>query len=305
MRHQPVLLQEIIDVLDPQPDDTVLDATVNRAGHARALAEKLGPGGLLIGLDADPAATFAAQQTLNGLICHVEILTGNFRDLKSLLAKRAIGTLDIALFDLGLSSEQLADPQRGFSFQTSGPLNMTFAGQGPKEKNVLTAAEIVNNWEKENLEAILKGYGEEIFAHRIAEAIAGARRIKPITATDQLVEIVRSAVPLWYRRRRLHFATKTFQALRMAVNDEINALKEGLSAAWSILNPDGRLAVITFHGGEARIVKNFFREKIEVGEGKTPHKKALKPQRKEILKNPRARSALLRILVKIKTNEDK
>lgn len=298
MTHQPVLLAEVLHWLKPKPGEIAADFTVNRGGHSSALCQTLGQTGKLIGLDADEEALAAAKENLRGCPCSVLLLQNNFRNLDQALIDAKISTLDIALFDLGLSSEQLATAERGFSFQQEGPLQMTLATK-PEITN-LTAEKIVNHWPEAELAEIFRAYGEERFARPIAQAIADARRHRPLTSTGQLVEIIRQAVPSWYTHRRLHFATKTFQALRLVVNDELKALKEGLTKVWNFFRPGSRLAVISFHRLEARIVKEKFRQwKIEgVGRILTPH--AIKPGRAEILANPRARSAQLRIITKIK-----
>lgn len=295
MAHQPVLLQEVIGGLALRGGETVLDATVNRAGHAAAICAAIGPGGHLVGLDADPDAIAAARNILDGQTCRATLVRSNFRDLKRQLANLGISSLDACLFDLGTSSEQLAAPERGFSFRLAGPLDMTFGKNA--DTGQLTAETIVNDWSEKELTRILRDYGEERFAERIVQRLLEEREAKRITATVELAEIVRWAVPPWSRGRRLDPATKTFQALRLAVNDELNALLEGLGAAWSCLRSDGRLAVITFHSLEARLVKNFFRSWADAGKLVTRH--AVKPARAEILKNPRSRSAQLRIIKKI------
>ncbi len=294
--HRPVLLQPVLAALDPVEGETILDATINRAGHSLPIAERLGSTGHLIGLDADGVALAAAEANLRSVNCRQTFINGNFRRLAHLLEERGVTRLDGALFDLGLSSEELADPVRGFSFQTDGPLRMTFSGLAD---TTFTAEEIVNSWEEENLAQIFVAYGEEPFAKRIAKAIVTARKLGPLKTTGELVAVIGEAVPTWYRRRRLHYATRTFQALRMTVNDEVNALRDGLAGAWSLLTPSARLVVISFHGLEARIIKDFFRQEARALHGHLLTKHAIKPERAQVLENSRARSAELRILEKI------
>jgi 16S rRNA (cytosine1402-N4)-methyltransferase len=297
MAHQAVLLQEVRTLTAPQAGEVVLDATINRGGHARVLAAELGPTGHLVGLDADRGALRAAAHALAGLACPVTLIQGNFRDLAALLAARGISALDIAFFDLGWSAEQLAGSGRGFSFQGDEPLIMTLAADlTPGE---LTAYEIVNGWREESLVEILRDYGEERFARPIAGAIVAARRQGPIVGTAALVEVIRQALPTWYQRRRLHFATKTFQALRIATNDELGALTAGLEQAWRLLRPGGRLAVISFHSLEARLVKRQFRAWRDAGVALALTSHAIKATRAEQLANPRSRSAQLRVLKKL------
>jgi 16S rRNA (cytosine1402-N4)-methyltransferase len=205
--------------------------------------------------------------------------------------------VDRILLDIGLSSNQFEDSGRGFSFQKDEPLIMSFK-KDLKETD-LTAKEILNTWDRENIEAILKGYGEEQFAWKISKAIVERREQKPIETTFELVDIVKSATPKFYHHRKIHPATKTFQALRITVNDEIESLKDGINKGFNILNKDGRIAVISFHSLEDRIVKQFFREMEDSGVGKRITKKPILPSEEEIRENPRSRSAKLRILEKI------
>lgn len=301
MAHQAVLLQEVMAQTAPRPGEVVLDATINRGGHAQVLATAVGSTGHLIGLDADREAIREAALTLAKVACPVTLIVGNFRRLAPLLAERGVEALDIALFDLGWSAEQLVGSGRGFSFQNDEPLIMTLAADlTPGE---LTAYEIVNGWREESLVEILRDYGEERFARPIARAIVTARRQGPIASTAALVEVIGQALPGWATRRsvgrRLHFATKTFQALRIATNDELGALTEGLEQAWRLLRPGGRLAVISFHSLEARLVKRQFRAWRDAGLALALTSHAIKATRAEQLANPRSRSAQLRVLKKL------
>lgn len=296
--HCPVLLQEVIDGLGLKPGEVFVDATINRGGHSQSLCGFLGSTGELIGIDQDNEALVEAEVRLRECPCPTKLLRGNFRDLKKLLTAIGIKQIDALLFDLGMSREQLEISGRGFSFSRDEPLIMTFASKPPAKKTI-TAAAIVNSWSEKELQKILADWGEESFASRIAKAIVVGRREKLILTTGQLVEIIARAVPAWYRHKKRYFATKTFQALRIAVNDELAVLKEGLRSGWSILRPGGRLAVISFHGLEARSVKNFFQEQKTSGRGKILTKKAIKPTREELVQNHQARSAQLRIIQKL------
>lgn len=290
--HRTVLLHEAIEGLSIRPDDTVVDGTLGGAGHSRAIAELLGPGGTLIGFDLDRDAILRAQEALVGAAPQVILIESNFRHLKRELESRGITRVSKALFDLGWSSFQLS-VGRGFSFLRNEPLRMTYAQEGG-----LTAREIVNEWEESSLADIIFGWGEERYARRIAKAIVEHRVEKPIETTADLVEIIRGAVPTTYRHGSIHPATRTFQALRIAVNDEMGALTEGLDAAWSLLAPGGRIAVITFHSIEDRIVKRaFLRYAAEGGERIT--RKPIVPSDAELADNPRARSAKLRVIERI------
>lgn len=295
MSHIPVLLQEVVNNLKPQVGETVLDATAGGGGHAKALGKELGESGWLILIDADKDSLTKAVENVSSLTCKVTAIRGNFRRLEALLNEAGVERVDVALFDLGFSSDQLTESGRGFSFLTEEPLLMTLADL-PEEG--LTAFEIINEWRGNELERILREYGEERHAQAIAEAITTARRDAPIATTRQLAELIRQAVPKGYANARLHPATRTFQALRIAVNQELAALSEGMAAAWSQLAPGGRLGVISFHSLEATIVKNYFKSLVASGEGKLVTKHAIKPEYAEVKKNPRARSAQLRVIIK-------
>lgn len=299
MAHVPVLLQETITGLGLRSGETVVDCTVNRGGHSRLLSEAVGREGHLIGIDADAEAITEARAELENCPSKVSLVVRNFRQLDQVLAELGVKAVDAFLFDLGLSSNQLDDSGRGFSFSHGEqPLLMSFDAKNTPGK--LTALEIVNNWREASLADIIYGYGEEYFSRQIAKAIVGARKLEPITTTEDLVEVIRQAVPTWYTHKRLHFATKTFQALRITVNDELGAIKEGLAKAWQYLKPNGRIAVISFHSLEARLVKNQFKSWVASGEGELVTKKAVKPSRAEEVANPRSRSAQLKIIRKIK-----
>jgi 16S rRNA (cytosine1402-N4)-methyltransferase len=296
MAHIPVLLNEILAGLDPKEGEIFLDGTVNRGGHAKAIGEKLGQTGLLIGLDRDAQALTEAKENLKDLPCQVSLILGNFRDLGDILDAKGIKAIDGALFDFGLSSQQLDDSGRGFTFRHDEPLLMTFEAESGE--NDLTAAKIVNEWEESVLADILFTYAEERYSRQIAKGIVDARRRAHILTTGQLVAVIEAAVPAGYKRGKINCATKTFQALRIAVNDELGAIKEGVRSAWEILKPGGRLAVISFHSLEAGIVKEFFNAKKKERTGEIILK-AAKPSYLEVRANPRSRSAQLRIIKKI------
>lgn len=291
-RHESVLMQEVLDALSVRQGDTVVDATVGGGGHFAALLSALGEGGTIIGIDADPAAVerargaYALDRRPERPVAH--LINDNFRNLARVLERLRIGAVDKILFDLGWSGYQIAAP-RGFSFQQDEPLLMTY-GEGGE-----TAADIVNASSEEELADILFTYGEERFARGIARSIVARRAHERILTTAQLVRAIEEGVPAWYRRRKIHPATKTFQALRIATNDEIGALREGLAAALAALAPGGRLAVISFHSIEDRIVKNMLRDAVQAGAGERASKKPIVPSRSEIRANRRARSAKLRV----------
>ncbi len=281
MPHVPVLLKEVIDGLVLSPGQAVLDATVGNAGHSRLIVKQIGSEGRLIGLDLDANALEQARKNLVDFTGRLDLVQANFSDLNQVLAKLKVGQIDRALFDLGLRSDQIEASGRGFSFLRDEPLLMTLANQ--PALGSLTAYEIVNSWPLDRLAQTIRDYGEESRANQIAEVIVAARRKNKIGTTRELVKAIESVVR---PTGRIHPATKTFQALRIAVNDELTNLEKGLQSAWDHLAPAGRLLVITFHSLEAKIVKKFYKSKV------------IKPTRAEILNNPRARSAQLRIIIK-------
>ena len=295
--HIPVLLNKVINFLNLKEGDTVIDATINKAGHSKEICEQIGESGTLIRIDLYQKSLDEAGRELEHSKCEVILQKNNFRNLDKVLEKVGIKKVNAILFDLGFSSNQIDKSGRGFSFQKDEPLLMTFK-ENPTEED-LTAREIVNNWEENSIADILYGYGEEKFSRQIARKIVEIRKEKQIETTMDLVKIIEKTIPNWYKHKKIHFATKTFQALRITVNDEIDALKEGLNKALNILRKEGRVAVISFHSIEDRIVKQFFRNKKEEGVGAIITKKPIISNRDEILKNPRSRSAKLRIFQKV------
>ncbi|RJR13666.1 16S rRNA (cytosine(1402)-N(4))-methyltransferase RsmH [Candidatus Parcubacteria bacterium] len=293
--HRTVLLHEAVDSLELVPDDVVVDATLGGAGHAVHIAKKLDRHGTLVAFDLDGAAIKRAEAKLSTATPHVHLVQANFRDLKKETEKLGISAITKALFDLGWSSYQL-DSGRGFSFLRDEPLLMTYTDA--PHPATLTAGRIVNEWEEGNIADVLWGWGGERYSRRIARAIVEARKKRSIQTSQELAEIVSRAVPGAYRHGKIHPATRTFQALRIAVNDEFGALQEGLRAAWDMLAVGGRIAVISFHSTEDRIVKHLFANLEKEGGGKRVTKKPLIPSEKEIQENPRARSAKLRVIQK-------
>lgn len=291
--HDTVLLDEAIASLELMPGDVVVDATLGGAGHFRAMLEAVGPTGTVVGIDADADALDRARAAVAELSeaerPTVHLIQGNFRDVASLLEEHKVQPAKI-LFDLGWSGFQLARG-RGFSFRADEPLLMTYGD--PNEGT--TAKDLVNHLSEESLADLLWSLGEERFSKAIARAIVAARAEAPIETTADLVAAVEAGTPGWYRARRTHAATKTFQALRIAVNDELGALREGLAAAMAQVSAGGRIAVITFHSIEDRIVKTMFREAAAAGTGTLIHRKPIVPSATEVGRNPRARSAKLRV----------
>ena len=297
MIHKSVLLQKAIDGLEIKAGDIFVDGTLGGGGHSEEVLKRFGDTVRVIGIDTDSEALSRAETRLSEQGFKATFLQGNFRNINTILKTVGVEKVDNILLDIGLSSNQFEDSGRGFSFQKDEPLLMTFK-KNPDESE-LTAAEIVNNWDEENLKAILEGYGEEQFAWRIARAIVQKRQLVPIRTTNELVDIILGATPNFYHHRKIHPATKTFQALRITVNDEISALKEGIEKSFGILNSSGRLAVISFHSLEDRVVKQFMSELDKSGAGKKTTKKPIVSSEEEIIDNPRARSAKLRIIEKI------
>jgi 16S rRNA (cytosine1402-N4)-methyltransferase len=298
MIHKSVLLQEAIDGLDIKAGDVFVDGTLGGGGHSEEVAKRFGDSVVMIGIDLDPDAIARTKARLSSKKCNIRFAEGSFRNVDTVLDSLGLSHADKMLLDIGLSSNQFEDSGRGFSFQKNEPLLMTF--KKDIAESDLSAREIVNTWDLENIAAILKGYGEEEFSWKIAKAIVARRAEKPIETTEDLVEVIKTATPKWYHHKRIHPATKTFQALRITVNDEINALKEGIAKGFEKLSSGGRLAVISFHSIEDRTVKQFFKKKEESGEGRLVVKKPIVPTREEIAENPRSRSAKLRIIEKIK-----
>lgn len=294
--HISVLLKELVEGLDIKEGNLVVDATVNGGGMSKEILRRFGNKVKLTCLDADENALKEAQKTLTqeNQKTTVSFVCGNFSNLKNLLKPLGISAVDKIIFDLGLSSNQLESSGRGFSFLKDEPLLMTFSAK-PTEED-LTAFDIANRWDAENIETILKSYGQEWSARKIAGAIVEARKDGPIKTSKQLSEIVEKTVG---RRGKIHPATKTFQAFRIAVNDELLSLKEGLKQGFEFLNPGGRMALISFHSAEDRIVKNFMKDRAKEKTGIVIFKKPITPGKEELTKNPRARSAKLRILEKI------
>ena len=294
-RHDTVLLHESVDALAIEKDDVVVDATLGGAGHFRAILAKLGPSGTLLGIDADQDALVRAQEVVDQIPAEgrpaIRLVNGNFRDLEEILAREKL-TATKVLFDLGWSGFQLARG-RGFSFRADEPLLMTY---GDPEAST-TAGDLVNHLSEESLADLLWSLGEERFAKSIAKSIVLRREEKEIETTFELVAAIEAGTPSWYKHRRLHPATKTFQALRIAANDELGAIREGVGAALSLVPAGGRVAVITFHSIEDRIVKGMLRDAAQEGKGTLPSRKPITPSEAECKANPRARSGKLRVFV--------
>lgn len=313
-RHTPVLLAEVMQQLSPQPGSIVVDCTLGGAGHAKRIADLIAPDGILVGIDQDDAALDAAAVTLRlgqqELPKGTILLKGNFSEIDRLLSEANIPYADAVLFDLGVSSPQIDVVDRGFTFKADAPLDMRM-DPGHQTR---TAAEVIAEYDEADLARIIRDYGEDRWASRIAAFITAARARHPIATSADLVDVIKAAIPASARRSGGHPAKKTFQALRIEVNDELGVLERGLRSAISWLAPGGRIAVISYHSLEDRIVKNVFKE-LSQGCVCPPDlpvctcghepvlriltRKAVVPGVEEIEVNPRARSAKLRAAMKL------
>ena len=308
--HIPVLEEEVLKYLAPKPNENFIDCTIGQGGHASAILERNGPKGMVLGIDRDKDVIENTKKRKRLILA-----CDNFANLREIVKREKFNKVQGILFDLGMSSWHLEESGRGFTFQKREPLDMRYDRENP-----LTAQKIVNFYSKIELEKILKEYGEEQFFEKIAEAIIAERRMGPIETTYQLAEIIKKAVPGWYCRQKLHFATKTFQALRIAVNNELDGVSRALPQSLEVLERGGRLAVISFHSLEDRIVKNFLKESARENEEgrqakeglpaeenggasgsiiKILTKKPITPSDEEVRKNPRSRSARLRAAIKL------
>ena len=313
-QHRPVLLDECIDALAIKPDGIYLDGTLGRAGHSREIAKRLTTGRLIC-VDRDDAALEAAQTRLADWMDRVTLVHSNFCEIHTILNKLGLNGIDGMLFDLGVSSPQLDDGSRGFSYMADAPLDMRM-----DRSEGLTAADVVNTWSRDEIKRILSQYGEERYAPQIANAIERRRQEKPIETTLELVDIIKSAMPAKALKEKQHPAKRSFQGIRIAVNDELSSVDKMIQAAVPRLNKGGRLAVITFHSLEDRIVKTgmaAFAKGCDCPPsfpvcvcGKTPDvklvsRKPILPTDQEIEENPRARSAKLRVAEKLKEPEQR
>ena len=294
--HKTVLLHESVDALALKKGGIFIDCTVGAGGHTEEICNRAGEEVKVVALDLDQDALDRSKERLDSLNCNIDFKLSNFRDFDKVLEDSGIEKVDGFLLDLGFSSYQIEDSGRGFSFRKDEPLAMTL--KKDITESDITAELIVNHWSEESIANILYGYGNERFSRRIAREIVLTREKNPIKTTTELVEVILKAVPFFYKKGRIHPATKTFQALRIAVNDELGALEEFLGKGFDHLNPDGRMAVISFHSLEDRIVKNFFKKKKEENEALILTKKPIIPSEEELRENPRSRSAKLRVLQK-------
>jgi len=294
--HTPVMLREVLSYLSLKPGDTIVDATLGTAGHAKEILERILPGGGLIGIDRDEDSLSVARERLSGSGPACKFIHGNFVDLDALLLRIGIEKVDGVLFDLGISSFQLQDASRGFSFQNEGPLDMRM-----DKGSYISAYDLINNLNEEELSNLFWNFGEERWHGRIARILVRERQRQPITTTIELANIVSRSVPPRYRFRhyRIHPATRTFQAVRIAVNRELEILDTAVNKAIAVLKKKARVCVISFHSLEDRAVKLAFRKAQEAGIIDILTPKPLTPGQSEVSANPASRSSKLRVAERI------
>ena len=303
--HKSVLLNETIDGLNIQPDGIYVDGTLGGGGHAYEVCRRLGDKGSIVGIDQDAAAIEAAGNRLKDFGEKVTIVRSNYCDMKSKLHELGIDKVDGIVLDLGVSSYQLDTAERGFSYREDAPLDMRM-----DTRQKMTARDIVNDYEEMELYRVIRDYGEDKFAKNIAKHIVAARKVKPIETTGELTEIIRASIPMKYQKKSEHPAKRTFQAIRIELNRELEVLKDSLDDMIDLLNPGGRLCIITFHSLEDRIVKSAFRKNEnpctcpsdfpvcvcgKVSKGSILTRKPILPSEEEMEENSRAKSAKLRI----------
>lgn len=303
--HKSVLLNETIDGLNIQPDGIYVDGTLGGGGHAYEVCRRLGDKGSIVGIDQDAAAIEAAGNRLKDFGEKVTIVRSNYCDMKSKLHELGIDEVDGIVLDLGVSSYQLDTAERGFSYREDAPLDMRM-----DTRQKMTARDIVNDYEEMELYRVIRDYGEDKFAKNIAKHIVAARKVKPIETTGELTEIIRASIPMKYQKKSGHPAKRTFQAIRIELNRELEVLKDSLDDMIDLLNPGGRLCIITFHSLEDRIVKSAFRKNEnpctcpsdfpvcvcgKVSKGSILTRKPILPSEEEMEENSRAKSAKLRI----------
>ena len=288
------MVSSILELLDISAGDTAIDMTVGLGGHSRTLLEASAPDGRLLGIDRDPGVLELAAKNLETFGSRVQLVHSSFSESATLATEHGFTGVAAILFDLGISSWQLDTPQRGFGFKHDAPLDMRM-----NSATGITAADVLNTWSEESLVTVLKEYGNERLAKPIARSICWRRQKKDFTTTSEFAGMVSGVYKHFgWKRSRMHPATKAFQAIRMAVNEELEQLREGLDAGMQLLKPGGRMAVISFHSGEDRIVKHYFKKEATEHRGVRLTKKPVKAGEEEVGNNPRARSALLRVFEK-------
>ncbi len=295
MIHTAVLKKEVLELLSPSQNENFVDCTIGEGGHSTLILERNKPDGKALGIDLDPQQISASQWLEVNFKDRIILVNDSYVNLQEIVERNDFQTVNGILLDIGMSSAQLERSEKGFSFKLDQGLDMRYSD----DDSYLTAEKIVNEWTEERIAGILAEYGEEKFAKKIAKNIVEQRKQGRIKTTFQLIEIIKDATPAAYWRGKIHYATRTFQALRIAANDELENLKRVLPQAISVLSPGGRLVVISFHSLEDRIVKNFFKKTAEEGIIKILTKKPVTASSQELRENPRSRSAKLRAVIKI------
>lgn len=293
--HISVLQKEIIQILDPKPGDKFIDCTGGEGGHTLAILEKIIPEGKILTIDRDSRNVEVIRLKVkeSRLENNLILINDNYLNLERIVSENNFDNISGIIFDLGFSSWHVDESTKGFSFRKNEILDMRYSNDG------LSAWEIVNSWPPEELEIIFKNYGEERFSKSITKGIINQRKKEKIKTTFDLIEVIEKSVPSFYKRSRIHFATKVFQALRIATNDELETIKKTLPQALKLLKKGGKIAVISFHSLEDRIIKNFFKDNYNKEFLKIETKKPIIPSKEEQIKNPRSRSAKLRVATKI------
>ncbi|MFA5431414.1 MAG: 16S rRNA (cytosine(1402)-N(4))-methyltransferase RsmH [Candidatus Paceibacterota bacterium] len=287
--HIPVLLKEVIEYLNVKPNSNYIDCTLNGGGHTREILEGNGPKGKVLGIEIDKEIFEKIEKEK---IERLVPVNDSYVNIRKVAEENGFNKVDGILFDIGMSSYHVDEAERGFSFNKDEPLIMNYS-------TGLTAEEILNEWKEEEIEKILKKYGEEEFSRKITKKIIEKRKLGKIKSTLQLVSIIKEATPGWYHHSKTHFATRTFQALRIKVNNELDNFREALPEALNLLEKEGKLVTISFHSLEDRIIKEFLKEKEKNGEVRIITKKPIVPTDEEIALNPRSRSSKLRVAIKI------
>ncbi len=288
--HKPVMSKEVLEYLELSPGMTIVDATIGCAGHSLQVLKQISPGGKLIGIDRDNESLEVARKKLSDFSSCVSLIHGNFRDLDKILLSVGAEEVDAIIFDLGLSSAQLSNPERGFSFRFDGPLDMRM-----DRTSFIQAYDLINNLNETEISSLLWSFGQERFHNRIAHLLVSERKKAPISTTSQVANIVLKAMPRQRKFTRIHPATRTFQAIRIAVNRELEALDEGIKKAIGLLKIQGKIIAISFHSLEDRIVKQNFRSARFEKKLQVITSKPLRPSSQERLDNPASRSARMRV----------
>lgn len=292
--HLPVLKRELIEILNPKANENFIDCTFGEGGHSIEILKRNGPAGKVLGIEIDPELYERGKKIKEKFKERLILVNGSFKDIKEIAEREKFFPINGIIFDLGVCSFHLEEAKRGFSFQRNEPLIMRY----DNNLSALTAKEILNTFKREEIETILRNYAQEKWAREISIEIVKAREKKPIETTYELVEIIKRAIPFW-RKKKIHFATKTFLALRIAVNNEIENLKIGLQKAFEILEKKGKIVVISFHSTEDKIVKDFFKNLQKENKCVLLTKKPIVPSKLEVLINPKSRSSKLRAIQKI------